>query len=87
MWLERSVVEYTSNHSKISSASKIGRLKPLIMVMTSIRRRFIRQVDTWAAENPSMNSLNRTMWTAKQQEIYNCFYKSTKADAEVRDKY
>ena len=83
MWLERSVVEFTANNSKISSAQKIAKLKPLVLLMTSIRRRFIRDVDALAAANPHMDSLKRGTWTSKQHDIYECFYKHNKSDAAV----
>lgn len=83
MWLERSVVEYKETHNKISTVQKINLRKPLVLLMTSLRRRFIREVDKLAAANPTIAQLQRSSWSERQTDIYNCFYKHRKHDQQV----
>lgn len=83
MWLERSVLEFNKHDSKISHAAKIKKLAPMIMLMASFRRRFIREVDALAAANPNMKSLQRDTWTNRMHDVYNVFYYSENYDQAV----
>ena len=77
-------MEFDKHDSKISHAQKIKKMAPMVMLMASFRRRFIREVDALAAANPTMKSLQRKTWTIRMHDVYNVFYFSNNHDEAVR---